>query len=966
MGKNSRNRNKNAGRANQPKPATPTKPAQETAKSAQATTSPSAAVDRPQPRAKLHEKPRLTAEPARLDEALGYSHSPISLAAIKAIFGRNYSSYFSNPAGYVFITLFVLLSAGLAFWQPVFFANNLASLAPLNQMMPYLLLFFIPAITMSAWAEERRLGTDELILTLPARDSDVVLGKFLAAVGIYTTALLFSLSLIGILYTLGKPDPGVIFATYIGYWLMGVAMIAIGLVASVVSSNITVAFILGALFCGIPVFTWVFAPVFPVDWKNAIESLSIPNKFNETFAVGVIPLDGVFYFLSLAGVMIYVNVVLLGRRHWVGGERTVELWTHSILRIAAVVVAFAAADVLIGRVPVRADMSVEGLHSLSKESLRLVREIPADRQVYVEAYFSENVPRDYVQVRDDLLNKLREFAAESQGRIRLNLIPTELYSSEAREAEKKFNIMPRRVAEIDDAKQGSAEIFLGVAFTSGADEVVVPFFDRGLPVEYELARSVRVVSKTRRKKLGVLQTDAKLLGGFDFRAMSQGTEWPLVSELKKQYEVSSISPDTPIPADLDVLLVAQPSSLNQRQVDNVTAHVKAGRPTMLLVDPFPAVNLQIAPEVPKQSQNPQGGAPPEQKGDLTPLMDLLGVEWPQTEIVFNYYNPHKQFADMRPEIVFIGEPGAGMEPFNSKEAATSSLQDLVAIYPGHLRPRGNGTTFTPLLRTSPSGGIVRWSDMVKPGMMGGMTMDPNFARRKTGLEYVLAARISGKPNATLPKPTDAATKAEPPETPVAIQAVVIADLDLISESFFEMRARKIESLEFDNVTFVLNCVDVLAGDDSYIELRKRRIKQRTLTRLEEETKIFVDDLQAGVKNAEDEAKDELDKARKRLEEKMDALRKRTDLDERTKEIKLAQDEEVETRRLKVDTANIEDAKRRKLAESKADMEMNIRKIQRRVRLQALLTPIPAVFLGMIVFAIRLGRENRGANPNRLA
>ena len=147
----------------------------------------------------------------------------------------------------------------------------------------------------------------------------------------------------------------------------------------------------------------------------------------------------------------------------------------------------------------------------------------------------------------------------------------------------------------------SAEIFLGVAFTSGLEEVVIPFFDRGLPVEYELTRSIRVVSRSGRKKVGILTTDAKLMGGFDMRTFSQTPEWSIVTELKKQYDVSSVSPDAPIPADLDVLLVAQPSSLTQKQIDNLTEYVKKGGATLLFLDPFPFENPSISPEVPKHA-----------------------------------------------------------------------------------------------------------------------------------------------------------------------------------------------------------------------------------------------------------------------------------------------------------------------------------------------------------------------------
>lgn len=921
------------------------------------------------------EQPKAGAAPGR-EAARGAA--PLRPHVLGAVFRRDFASYFSNPAGYVFITLFVLASSWVAFGLPEFFANNLANLNTLNQYMPYLLLFFIPAITMSIWADERRQGTEELLLTLPARDVEVVLGKYLAALGIYTVALAFSLSHVVVLMFLGRPDPGVLLANYLGYWLMGAMLIAFGMVASILSSNATVAFIVGGLLCAIPVFadllgsSLTFLPVVGEPLGKLFTGLSIPQQFRD-FGAGVVPLSGLFYFGSMAAVMLYLNMVLLGRRHWAGGQRSAGLWLHFLTRVVALIVALVSLDVLVAHAGWRRDISAEGLNTLSAESKQLIRQIPDDRPVFIQAFYSPEVPREFVEVKTDLLNLLREIDAIGGNKIQLNLVPTELFSEQAREAESQFGIRPRQVFTSQDARYSSSEIFLGVAFTSGPQEVVVPFLDRGLPVEYELVRSIRVVSGGSRKRVGILTTDARILGGFDFQSMNQENEWQVVTELKKQYEVQSVTADESIPTDLDALVVAQPSSLSQPQIDNLTAYVKNGGPALLFMDPLPFVDPTLAPAEPRRNPGGMmGGAPPPApKGDLTPLMNLLGVTWPPEEIVWNPYNPHPVLADAPPEYIFVG-PGSGAADAFGDNPISKGLQEVVLLFAGSVRSRGgNDLEFTPLLRTNDLGGTIPYRGLMQSGFLGIPMLNPNRIYQPTGIAYTLAAEIRGTlPAEPTPPPAEGEqAKAAPPAAKEA-HVVVIADLDMISDTFFELRRRPTESMDFlnfDNITLVLNCVDRLAGDDSFVALRKRRPRHRTLLAVEEQTRRFYERQQREASEAEELAKDQLAQAQERLDKKVEEVRAREDIDPRTKEIMLLSLQQVENRRFEVTKASIEGERDRAKQEAVADRERGVRSIHGRIKaLAILLPPLPALILAGFVFASRAGKENRGASPNRLA
>lgn len=886
------------------------------------------------------------------------SKTKVNVTVVKALAKRDLRLYFSNPTGYVFITLFIFLSAAAAFWQQRFFLNNLANLDQLNTMFPFLLILFVPAITMSVWAEEKKQGTDELLLTLPATDTEIVLGKYLSTFGIYTAALVLSLSHLAVLFWLGNPDLGLMAANYIGYWLLGAAFVSLGMFASLLTRNATIAFILGAIFCAFFVHLGSVGGIVGKGAERSLFPLTVWESFSD-FSRGVMSVSAIVYFLSVTAGMLYLNVVVIGRRNWPSRAGGYRMGFHHTVRSIALVVAVVALNSLIGRASVRVDFTAEKLHSLSKETRRLLKEIPKDRPVFVQAYLSKDVPTAYVQTRENLVGFLREIDAAARGRVEVFIHDTEPFSQEARDAREKFGIVPIDVPVLQGRAQNT-QVFMGVAFTCGAEEDVIPFFDRGLPTEYELARSIRVVAGTQRKKIGILNTSAKLFGGFDFNTFESERAWPVVDELKKQYEVVQISATDTISDKLDALVVALPSSLPQEEMDNLLAYIEAGNPTLLLDDPLPIVNVTLAPsEEAGADVNPfmrNRGPQPKPKGDIAAFMTRLGIRWQTSQVIWDSYNPHPDLANLPPEIVFIGRGNDNAESFNASYPAVSGLQEVVFMFPGAIQrtdyPR---FAFDALLRTGTMSGSLDYSDFVQKSFFGTQIVNPRTPRRPTAPDYMLAAYVHGV----------AAGADTTAGTGKSVKLIMVADLDFVSDQFFEIRKRGIEGFNFDNVTFVLNCIDMLVGDDSFIALRNRRVKHRTLETVEKKTREYVERRAEDEHQAALEAQRALMQAQGRLDQKVREVRGRTDLDDQAKEIMARNLQEVESRRFEAAKATINAERDAKLQRSKENTESEIRRIQNGIKLLAgLAPPIPIFIVGIFVFLRRRKREKEGAAAAR--
>ena len=236
--------------------------------------------------------------------------------AILTIVRRELVAYFASPLAYVFIIIFLALAGGLTFYVGAWLDRGQADLQAFFSWHPWLYLFLVPAVGMRLWAEERKTGTIELLMTLPVTTVQAVLGKFLAAWVFIGIALILTFPIWLTVNYLGHPDNGVILAGYIGSWLMAGGLLAISAAVSALTKNQVIAFVLAAAICflfmmsGLELVQAFFRGWAPEFLVHAIASLSVLTGF-ENISQGVIDLRDVVMFGSLIVLSLFINVTLV-------------------------------------------------------------------------------------------------------------------------------------------------------------------------------------------------------------------------------------------------------------------------------------------------------------------------------------------------------------------------------------------------------------------------------------------------------------------------------------------------------------------------------------------------------------------------------------------------------------------------------------------------------------------------------
>jgi ABC-2 type transport system permease protein len=346
--------------------------------------------------------------------------------------------------------------------------------------------------------------------------------------------------------------------------------------------------------------------------------------------------------------------------------------------------------------------------------------------------------------------------------------------------------------------------------------------------------------------------------------------------------------------------------------------------------------------------------PTEQKGDIRGLLRTCGIMWDPNYAVWDSYNPLFRTQEQPQEIVFVSPKSGMKEALSTENQITKGMERLVFILGGAVREAvGTGYDFTPLARTSTKSGLTSWTELM-PYMRGGMPPAHELEDEADRESYVMAASVSGVGSLALP---------EGPQTG-SVNCIVIADTDVISDVFFMLRRQGNREYRFDNVSFVLNCVDKLAGDEDLIALRNHRPAYRTLELVEKEKAAYDEERLQAEEEARERAQTEINKAKERVEERIEALNEtKSDFAGQLTGLMLIQ--ETENRKLEEQTARIEERKDKEIARIKAQSQRKIRRFENKVRIWSLiLPPLPAIIIGLLVLAWQIRRESAGTPLTR--
>lgn len=674
---------------------------------------------------------------------------------------REVKVLFDHPTGYVLLVVFVAVNAFLFFRQAYLIGE--ASLRPMLQLMPWLFLFFVPAVTMRALAEDARSGVLELVLAQPLTELELLLGKFAGAVLFLWIALALTLPIpIGL--ALGATMQwGPVVAQYLGAAMLAMGLAGVGVWASSLTRSQITAFILAVAVMFVLILFGLDPLIvgLPPTLGLVAARLGVLSHF-ANIARGVIDLRDAIYFVSLAGVFLALAYgALLGRKLSRAGQARRRLRLGVALAAAIVVVVNLLGNDINGRL----DLTPGHAYTLSNATKRLVGHL--DDIVTIREFASRSLPTRVSLLQQDVNDLLHDLRAAGHGRIRVLVRDPSRDSSAAHQAAAlgiqpvQFNVVGRSSLQV---KQG----YLGLAIEYQGKSQAIPFVNETSDLEYRLASAIESLTRTTKPVVAVLDADPS----------AGETVATLQRELSRTYTVRSmlLGDSTQPAADVKtVILIGSPDSLPAAARARFSAFFARGGSALVL-----ASGMQPMQQVPLATPRPVG---------WNPLLRSFGVTIP-SDLVY----------DLAANAIIPVPSSVGQVleryPFFVRAQSTNAsavdqqVDNVLLTWTSSIDTTAeHGYTITPLLVSSRGSGTVT----------GETSIDPAREYPQDSLApHLLAVQVAPA------SAHDAAARG---------RVIVVGDADFVTDH--------VASNAPDNLVFALNAVDWLSQDEGLIAIRSK-------------------------------------------------------------------------------------------------------------------------------------------------
>ena len=688
---------------------------------------------------------------------------------------RELRSFFDQPTAYVLAVAFLGLGLYLSFQS--LYAMSRATLRPFFDLLPWLLVVFIPAVAMRTLAEERRSRTLEWLIAQPLGETEVVLGKFLGSWVFVLITLAGTLPMaLGILFV-SEADAGIIFAQYVGAALLTAQMISIGIWASAITRNQITAFIVGAFTCFLLVL--IGTPVVQIGLPRLIGGwalqLSVISHF-ENVARGVIDLRDLLYFASTCGLFLLLAVAGLGRERL---SRKGEAFRRLRIGTAVIAAGVLVLNLLGGNVRGRLDLTGDNLYTLSDGSREILGGL--DDIVNLTLFLSDDLPQEIQVIERDVRDLVADLGNASNGMLSVREINPD-DGDEAAEEASSMGIMPIEFNVIGDDEFQVKRGYFGLALTYADEQEIIPVIDRADDLEFRLVSVIASMTTEERPRLAFM-TGFGAKEPFYYRSFRES--------VADRYNVTSINMETDSTATLDtdsidVLVVAAPEMpVSPEVADAIDGYLNAGGAALLLLE--------------RHAFNPQSPMAIPVTTGLEGMLAARGVK-STGELLFDVASAERVSMRQGVFTVFRPYPLWPISVRGDNHATNRSLNNVNFAWASPLTWQEDDASVTPLWNTTESGGTNPPGSPVQPGMeFAGGQSEPGVHTYAVAVDPALAAEPEDGEDTTAARPGG--------------RIIVVGDADFLEDRFVQQNSQ--------NLSFAANAVDWLVQDEALISIRSK-------------------------------------------------------------------------------------------------------------------------------------------------